>query len=142
MRYAIVLFLLGACICRAEEACPWINAATAAGVLGGEVTSHYDGSTCLFANTSSHSQLLIKVQTVSLPYKLNCEPNPTPLKAIGNEAVACSNEGSNNVQKIEQVAGRVRNSAFLIKLLSNDIPRAALREKARSMAEQVAGNLF
>jgi hypothetical protein len=140
MRYAGVLFLLSVCVLQAEEACPWINAATAAGLLDGEVTSHYDGSTCLFTHASS--QLLIKVQTVGLPYRLNCQPNPTPLKAIGNEAVACGNTDSNNAQKMEQVAGRVRESVFLIKLLSNDIPRAALREKARSVAEQVAGNLF
>lgn len=140
MRYAALVLLLGAFAGRAEEACPWINAATAAGVLGGTVTSNNDGSTCLF--THSSSQLVVKVQTASLPYKLNCEPNPTSLKAIGNEAVACSNEGSNNVQKIEQVAGRVRDRVFLVKLLSNDIPRASLREKARSVAELVAGNLF
>jgi hypothetical protein len=149
----IVLAILIAAACRAEDACPFLNAATAAGVLGGEVISHYDGSTCLFTHAAATvpgrdregavfaSQLLIKVQTVTLPYKLVCEPNPTSLKAIGNEAVICSMEGKNGSIS-EQIAGRVRDRAFFIRLTSNNIPRDALREKARSVAEQVAGILF
>lgn len=140
MRFAALLLLLGAGVCRADEDCPFLNTATAAGVLGGEVTSHVEGPNCVFKHSSS--QLSIKVETVTLPYKPNCQPSPTPITGIGNEAVACSNEASNNMPEIEQVAGRVRDRAFLITLQSKEIPRATLREKARSIAEQVAGVLF
>lgn len=140
MRSALLALLLAACLCSAEETCPFLKDATAAGILGGEVVSHSDASSCLF--TFKSSQLVIKVQTVTLPYKPNCRPNPTSIRGIGNEAVACSNAGSASVQKIEQVSGRVRNRAFLIELLSNDIPRDVLREKIRSVAEQVSGILF
>ena len=138
IRYAAMILLLPAA-CRAEESCPWLNAATAGGVLGGEVTSHIDGNICVFTHNSS--QLRIEVQAVNLPYKASCEPNPTPLKAIGNEGLACSvDDKSGSIS--EQVVGRVRDRAFFIRLTSNNIARAALREKARSVAEQVAGILF
>ena len=138
MRYLALVFLIAAA-CRAEDSCPFLNSATAAGVLGGEVTSHINGNICLFSHGSS--QLRIEVQTVSLPYKLNCDPNPKLLKAIGNEAVACSMEDRNGSIS-EQIVGRVRDRAFSVRVTSNNIARAALREKARSVAEQVAGILF
>jgi hypothetical protein len=138
MRY-VALVVLMAAACRADDSCPFLNAATADGVLGGEVTSHVTGNLCVFAHASS--QLRIEVQTVSLPHKSKCEPNPTSLKAIGNEAFACSIDGKNGTIS-EQITGRVRDRAFFILLTSNNIVRAALREKARSVAEQVAGILF
>jgi hypothetical protein len=130
----IALLLFIAAAGRAENSCPFLNAATADGVLGGEVASHVSGDTCIFTRNSS--ELRIEVQTVRLPYKPNCSPSPTPLNAIGNEAVACEKPGS------DQVAGRVRDRAFYVRLTSNDLSRTALREKARSVAEQVAGILF
>jgi hypothetical protein len=54
------------------------------------------------------------------------------MKAIGNEAVACSDGGA------EQVVGRVREHAFLVRL--SGTPGA--RVKVRGIAEQVAGILF
>jgi hypothetical protein len=141
MGYAVAFFFLSACICQAEEACPWINAATAAGVLDGEVTLQRTENTCVF--THNFSKLGIDVHTVSLPYKLVCGPSAMPLKAIGNEALACSPEEKNG--KIsEQVAGRVRDQAFTIRITTTDrsISRSSLREKAKLVAEQVAGNLF
>jgi hypothetical protein len=61
-----------------------------------------------------------------------------PLKAIGNEALACSDDHA------ELVVGRVRDRAFLVRLGTNDhsTQPSALREKARRVAEQVAGILF
>jgi hypothetical protein len=139
MRYAILCFLFGASFCWAEEPCPWLNAATAAGILNGKVTSHVASGVCVFRHDTS--ELRIGVETVNLPYKPGCEPNPTFLKAIGNEAFACSvEEKKGNIS--EQVAGRVRDHAFSVRLTSNDIPRIALRERARQVAEQVAGILF
>lgn len=141
MRHAVFLFLLSVCICRAEEACPWINAATAGGVLGGEVALERTENTCVY--THDFSKLGIDVHIVNLPHKLVCGPNATPLKAIGNEAIACSPEEKNG--KIsEQVVGRVRNQAFTVRITTTDrsISPAALRERVRAIAEQVAGFLF
>ena len=138
MRQAALLVLLAAAG-RAEQPCPFLNAATAAGILGGEVESRIHGDICLFSFESS--QLRIEVQTVSLPYKLDCGPNAKPLKAIGNEALSCSLHG-NNGRMIEQIVGRVRERAFFIRLTSNENARDALRDKARLVAEQVVGILF
>jgi hypothetical protein len=130
----LVVALLAAIACHAEESCTFLNAATAAGVLEGQVTSQIHSDVCVFTHDSS--QLRIEVRTVNLPYKPACQPDPTSLKSIGNEAVACESDRS------EQIAGRVRDRAFFIWLTSNHIARAALREKSRSVAEQVAGTLF
>lgn len=138
MRLSALIFLLTAA-CHAEQGCPWLNTATAAGVLGGEVRSQITGDNCTF--THNDSQLRIEVQTVSLAYKLNCGPIPTPLKAIGNEALSCSLHG-NGGRLVEQIVGRVRDRAFSVRLTSTDIARDALRQKARLIAEQVAGILF
>jgi len=53
-----------------------------------------------------------------------------PLKAIGSEALACRGEAG------EQVVGRVRDRAFLVRITAND------REKVRKVAEMVAGSMF
>jgi hypothetical protein len=140
MRHLVFALLLAAA-CRAEEACPWINGATAAGVLGGDVRLDKSDTVCIFTHDSS--QLRIEVETVSLPYKVKCEPSPTPLKGIGNEAAACSPEEKNGAVA-EQVAGRVRDHAFIVRISTIDrsIARATLRDKTRLIAEQVAGILF
>jgi hypothetical protein len=67
-----------------------------------------------------------------------CEPASTPLIAIGNEAVACGNGG------FEMVVGRVRDQRFSVWIRSTDpgVEGAALKERARKVAEQVTGSLF
>ena len=136
---AAVLILLVSAVCRGESSCPWLNAATAAGILGGEVKLQVANESCVF--THDASLLRIEVQTIRLPYKPDCGPHPMPLKAIGNEAVVCSLEEKNG-EATEVVAGRVRERGFFVRVTSNSIARAALRDKARSVAEQVAGILF
>jgi hypothetical protein len=138
MRFAALIFLI-ALSSRAEQPCPWLNAATAAGVLGGDVTSRVNSGLCLFIHNSS--QLRIEVRTANPPYKVECGPNQVMVNAIGNEAVACSLHGNNGIL-VEQVSARVRDRIFLVRLTSNELSRDALREKARLVAEQVAGNLF
>jgi hypothetical protein len=65
------------------------------------------------------------------------------VKAVGNEAVACTADEKPG-WLAEQVVGRVRDQAFLVRVGSNDRAAAPkdLREKARGVAEQVAGYLF
>jgi hypothetical protein len=136
----------------AAEICPWLNAATAGGVLGGPVAMTVtraktgDDATCDFVrhDGSLLLELRIEVETMRSPakdfasYAARCHSAAVPLKAIGNEALACSDEGA------EQVVGRVRDRAFLVRIITNDrsSQQTALRDKARKVAEQVAGILF
>jgi len=137
----------------AAAACPWLNAATAGGILGGPAAmtvtpSRTSGdATCSFIrqNGSRTFELRIEVETMRSPaadfgaYKARCHIASVPLKAIGNEAFACS-DGA----RAEQVIGRVREHAFVVRISVNDGPAQAdtFREKARQVAEQVAGILF
>jgi hypothetical protein len=146
--------------CRAQTQCPWLNAATAAGVLGGDVqatatapTSQGD-TTCDFKR-NQHStvfELTIAVHTMALPskdfaiYLARCSGTAVPLKAIGNEAVQCV-PNSNSLNGGEQIIGRVRDRVFVIDI-KGGVPRqsastqSGLSEEARNVAEQVAGALF
>jgi len=137
-------------LCAAKEKCPWLNAATAAGVLGGAVRVNVTQSACEFIRRegSSESILRIEVETLGAPRAFasraaQCGTGAEAVRAIGNEAVACTHSDKKG-QMAEQVVGRVRNQAFLVRVSTDD--RAAtpggLREKARKVAEQVAGFLF
>ena len=137
-------------ICAAGEKCPWLNSATAAGVLGGAVKSDVTQSACEFVRRDGTSELAlrIEVETLGAPREFasraaRCGPGAETLKAIGNEAVACTHSGTKGTTA-EQVIGRVRNQAFLVRVSTDDRASApaSLREKARKVAEQVAGFLF
>jgi hypothetical protein len=183
----LAVFLLLPALCRAEDVCLWLNAATAGGVLEGAVTTTVsrantnapslptpnakssagptsanpsnpsysskaiDDADCVFVRQpgSFAGELQIDVRTMNEPgkefaaYAARCGAHPIPLKAIGNEAVACTLNGKTG-QTSEQVVGRVRNRAFIVLLSTSDssMTQSSLREKARRVAEQVAGNLF
>jgi hypothetical protein len=94
-------------------------------------------------------KLRIKVRTISEPAKAfasqsaRCGTRSVSLKAIGNEAMTCDlNRKTGHLG--EQVVGRVRDQLFVIDLSMADpsITQDVLREKARTAAEIVAGNLF
>jgi len=94
-------------------------------------------------------ELRIQVRTLSEPAKAfvshtaRCGTRGVPLKAIGNEAMACDlNKKTGHLA--EQVVGRVRDQLFVIDLRMHDpsITQSVLREKAQTVAEIVAGNLF
>jgi hypothetical protein len=155
MRWIVVLALVLPALSQAGESCPWLNEATAAGVLGGAVqitVAHpgkdADDAVCDFVRTPG-SELHIRVETMYnarrefASYTARCRANAAPLRGIGNEAAACSADGDKG-QIAEQVAGRVRNRAFLVRISSagQAAPRNTLRENARNVAEQVAGALF
>ena len=144
------LLLLIAAVPLAADSCPWLNAATAAGVLGGPATSATvkrtgtaDDAACEFVRRegAAESSLRIVVETMRSPhtdfasYKTRCGANAALLKAIGNQAVACSDG-----PRAEQVIGRVRDRAFIVRLSAPET--RMLREKARQIAGQVAGILF
>jgi hypothetical protein len=142
---------LFALTCAAADICPWLNAATASGVLGGPVvmtvtpSKTADDAACNFVRHEGFRtiELRIEVETKDFEsYKARCHATAEPLKAIGNEARACSDD--TNDEKAEQVVGRVRDRAFLIRISSTDHSAQpnVLRDKARKVAEQVAGILF
>jgi len=128
----------------AQERCPWLNAATAAGVLGGEARMTVTPAACEFVRqeTSGVVSLRIEVTAIDAPHA-HCGSEAERLKAIGNEARACTYEGKPN-WIAEQVVGSVRDQAFLVRIATDDhsAMRKALREKARNVAEAVAGSLF
>jgi len=138
----------------AEDRCPWMNRATAGGLLGGEASMRVtaadaDNGSCAFElrQGDSLSRLTIQVTTMRTPktdfasYLARC-PNGTPLKAIGNEAVTCP--GTDHDERFEQVVGRVRDHAFIVRVSTTGrgADAGALRERAAKAAEQVAGILF
>ena len=131
-------------IASAEDRCPWLNAATAGGVLGGAVHATVTPASCEFVRQSGGHDLALRIEVgpVSAPHA-QCGAHAEPLKAIGNEAQACAYEGKDGWIG-EQVTGRVRDQAFLVRVSTNDRSAApkTLREKARNVAEQVAGFLF
>lgn len=161
---ALVLMIAGTFVspmrCRAQTQCPWLNAATAAGVLGGEVQANTTAitpqgdTTCEFKRTQQSAVFALKiaVHTMALPskdfatYLAQCAGTPVPLKAIGNEAIQCV-PGNNSDNRGEQIIGRVRDRAFVVEIKRSStrqstLARNGLTDEARNVAEQVAGALF
>lgn len=144
-------------ICHAEATCPWINKATAFGILGSAENSaaakppEVSSMACSFSLQSGNEirALHILVEQKSNPekalaaYKNKCGHKAMPLPAIGNEAVMCPSSENHG----EQVFGRVRDNVFSIVLTTTSDKDPfwgsdLLKEKIQLAAEQVAGNLF
>ena len=156
-----VLILFLPMLSRAENICPWLNQATASGVLGGPASASVENGPSGEANCFFHFQkgsavydLRIKVDRMKDSsvefgsYKTLCGSDGVPLHAIGNEAVLCNiQRNSEGIVQGEQVVGRVRDRAFIVSVSTNaggdrSMSMDVLKEKARSVAEQVAGALF
>jgi hypothetical protein len=164
MRYlTLLLFVLLAprpALCQANTGCPWLNLATASGVLRSSdsetmaTMSQGSKAACSFVYHDAivSRELRITMEQVQDPsqaltgYKAHCSGEASPLQAIGNEAVTCAADIKGQADG-EQVIGRVRDQVFTVTIATsarNDpsMPRDALREKTRNIAEQVAGALF
>jgi hypothetical protein len=157
--FLLAVALLMPAACRAQAKCPWLNEATARGILGGPVTAAVKitepgPQVCEFTQQQGTTlrELTIWVNAMTdIPkqfprYLSQCSPKSTPLRAIGNEAVACSVQTHGNLYA-ERVVGRVREQAFVISVSSGlrDDPSLTpemRREKAKLVAEMVAGILF
>jgi hypothetical protein len=154
----IVALCLGTATSRAEGPCLWLNAATAGGVLGGEVEMSVTpltlvgDETCEFTRRdgASVAMLRIIVHTMEDPvkefaaYLSQCGGSTVPLKGIGNEAVQCLSK-NNSTNSEEQIIGRVRERAFILTIrrnMGNAAHGDRLRDDTRNMAEQIAGSLF
>lgn len=154
-----VLFL--AAQARASNSCPWLNGATASGLLGGAANGIYADETghpkaCTFTERSGKlvRTLQVSVESASDPHSrllsmvsARCGSKAQlPLKGIGNEAVSCAFD-SHTVKRGWHVLGRVRDQIFLITLgssIKNDpvLTPDMLEKKIETAAAQVSGSLF
>jgi hypothetical protein len=157
--WVLFLVLMGVTAANAaSQPCPWLNAATAAGILEGPVTvsvTYFDqdniDAACEFTHKADHTVRTLRIEVDTMKdlthdfpqYLAKCGPDAKSLRAIGNEAVVCSVPGKSK-QVAEQVVSRVRDRAFVVDVLSNGSAseRDLMRDKARKIAEQVAGFLF
>ncbi|MBW4039559.1 MAG: hypothetical protein HIU91_11925 [Acidobacteria bacterium] len=147
--------------CGAQSTCPWLNAATASGVLAGPATVEVNNTgagtgSCVFRllNGASDDTLRIAVTKADhaedpggdmKPYESGCTSPKASLRAIGNEAVLCaSNKG---LARSELVVGRVRANIFTVDINTgtgngSQATRDVLAAKVEEIARQVAGALF
>jgi hypothetical protein len=139
MRRLLSLAVLLPVLATAQARCPWLNSATAGGVLGGTVEVTVTPTRCEFVRQGITLEIEV---TPANAQTAHCGPGAEALKAIGNQSVACQYEGKPGWTG-EQVVGTVRDQAFLVRMTTSDRSIAkTLREKARKIAEQVAGILF
>jgi hypothetical protein len=153
------LALLVPAACCAQAKCPWINEATARGILGGDVTATANANNqgagmCNFSRQQGAVNYELRISVVMMTdipkefsvYLAQCPPKSASLRAIGNEAIICSIQGKDH-RYAEKVVGRVRNHAFVVTVSSsvqNDpsMTPEMRRDKANLIAEMVAGILF
>jgi hypothetical protein len=145
---------------RAANDCPWLNEATAAGILDGNATGLYVAATpdkpgsCTFTEIASGEthQLIIVVEVAASPHQRMmalehaCTSPSEPLAAIGNEAVHCAAMPRGKPHG-ELIIGRVRDQVFTIAITStakNDpvLEPHELAMRSQTAAEEVSGNLF
>ncbi len=139
----------------AEATCPFINTATASGILGGKVQvsvvpgpANSGDAVCEFAREGGTASVLrIQVKTMAHwraefpPFLAQCGPDPMALRGIGNEAEGCA--GTQDGKPYYQIFSRVRERSILVRVTAAD-PKAGtlLREQARKVGEAVAGFIF
>ena len=146
--------------CFAKNNCPWINEATASGLLGGDAVNEFTEASagqpavCTITQTGAGFTRTLRITVEVVPdtharwqsAAQSCGKNGASLQAIGNESTMCPLD-NHSAGLAELVVGRVRDQLFTITLsttLKDDIilTRMSLKEKAYTASEQVAGNLF
>ncbi len=152
---AAVLLLAIALPARAAARCPWMNDATASGLLGGDAVGNYVDrpAACTFTQTGNGvtRTLTVSVFDSPKPHDLvesllrDCE-QASPVQAIGNEAAVCT-AGHSKYLRPNRLIGRVRGQVFVIAFdttLRSDpiLNNESISAKIDIAAEQIAGNLF
>ena len=156
----LAVVLAGSTVAHAANDCPWLNEATASGILGGDATGVYapgipaKASVCTFTETEAGEtrQLIISVEVAATPHDRvmelvhACDVQSVPLASIGNEAMRCSAAKPGKVHG-ERIIGRVRDQVFIVAITTTatqdpvlDAHELAMR--SMTAAEQVSGNLF
>lgn len=162
LRYlSISALLLGMpAIGRAKNNCPWINEATASGLLGGDAVGEFAApsggqpAVCTFTRSDAIVTHTLRIAVlVASDFDAGytsalkeCGPDSAAIQAIGNQAVICSADDRKGPLG-ERVVGRVRDQIFTITISSNlkgdpVFTRQVLKTRIYTAAEQVAGNLF
>lgn len=156
----LLVTLAGSSTARAANNCPWLNEATAAGILDGEATGQYipaaEGkpASCTFTQTASGQthQLLVAIEVAAKPHDRmmalagSCTSPSEPLASIGNEAVLCA-VVSRGKPRGELVIGRVRDQVFTIAITTTAKQDSMFEPheiamRAQTAAEEISGNLF
>jgi hypothetical protein len=147
-------------LCHASNNCPWLNEATASGLLGGEATGEFTGASatapaiCTFTEKDGAVSRTLRITVQVEPdYKAvlksaeeACGADALALQAIGNEAISCASDDRKGALG-QRVVGRVRDQVFTIAITASAkgdplLTRPILRAKIYTAAEQVSGNLF
>lgn len=146
-------------LCKAQAVCPWMNQATASGLvgapLGAPILSGASPSiACTYRAQDKGDVTTLEISVIQMndpatqyaPYRAKCRPPGVALTAIGNEAILCRADESSQTHA-ERVVGRVRDRAFIVTLSTNarskpPFNRATIEDQAKAVAEQVAGFLF
>jgi hypothetical protein len=145
--------------CKAESICPWLNQATASGLVGKEmnqpeVSGVPPNTTCAFHSQKGGEITDLAIQVIQMndfqkeygAYKGKCGVDKSALRAIGNEADMCPVDTLPGTRG-ERVIGRVRDRAYIITVSTSgrfkpSFNRDTMESQARAVAEQVAGILF
>lgn len=157
MLLTVSLLMCGSCV-HGQARCPWLNVATASGVLGGPALLTVENpaaneTSCVFryqtAKTVEVLQVDVRLRQDAgkgiVADQSTCTGPGTPVRAIGNEAVLCADDSKGS--RGNEVIGRVRDSIFRVVISTsakNDLALThdVLEQKARDTAEQIAGALF
>jgi hypothetical protein len=134
-----------------------MNEATASGLLESDAVVAFtpaaggQPAVCVFTSDAQGVKRILRIAVEVTPdaharvmaATQACGRDGMPLKAIGNEAIACVADD----RKGERAVGRVRDQAFTIDIgssVKNDaaLTRDSLKSKIYTASEQVAGNLF
>jgi hypothetical protein len=150
----LLLLALGAPASGAQGAqnCVWLNAGTAARILGTDVTStvHADSNwsgSCRFVGAA---EVAASIQiVVSKKESHACGAGAKVLTGIGNEAVLCSGRDASG-RRTQTISARVRDTWFLVVLnastgsskTAHALYDASDASSIEFLAEQVAGNLY
>jgi hypothetical protein len=147
--FLLPFVLLFAGALRAEPVCPWLTQGSAAAMLGGDVSAAIkltppEQGTCAFSLRQGAATYSLEVIVESTP-RTTCPPASPKLRGIGNEAVACRLQRSQN-ETAEVINSRVRTLYFTISLTikgtaSPTIPLDKQKDIVERAAEQIAGNL-
>lgn len=144
---------------KAENTCPWLNEATASGLLGAQAVGSFlapagQPAVCAFTQQNGGVTRVLRIEVQTVPdasahlkaLEKSCASDAAPLRAIGNEAISCF-QADRAGRPIAEVFGRVRDQVFVIRVTTsqkNDpvLTRNDLQRIIGTAAEQVAGNLF
>lgn len=145
---------------KAANLCPWLNEATAGGLLEGDAVGAFTKASpgqpavCTFTSEEAGTRRTLRITVEVVPEthqrlareEQSCGQDAEPLKAIGNEAIGCAADDP-KAGPGQRALGRVRDQFFTISIASTlksdpKLTRDALKAKIYTAAEQVAGNLF